>query len=67
MPETLENAGLLLPSKDPCTVAAAVDRVVHDDGLRTQLVTAGRARLADFALSRSGPALVAALEQAESR
>ena len=41
VPETLGDAGLLLDVKDPCTVAAAVDRVVTDAPLREQLVDAG--------------------------
>ena len=44
VPETLGDAGLLLDVKDPCTVAAAVDRVVDDAALRRQLVEAGARR-----------------------
>ena len=62
VPETLDRAGLLLDVKDPCTVAAAVARVVHDDGLRRQLVAAGTRRRRDFDLAKTGPAFVAAVE-----
>ena len=53
VPETVGDAGLLLPSKDPATVAAAVHRVVSDDAVRAALVEAGTRRLADFALEKS--------------
>jgi glycosyltransferase involved in cell wall biosynthesis len=47
--ETVGAGGLLLPGKSPGLVAAAVDRVVADEGLRTGLVEAGRRRLAELA------------------
>ena len=53
VPETVAGAGVLLEAKDPVTVAAAVHRVVTDDGLRRQLVAAGSLRAADFTLARS--------------
>ncbi len=47
LPETVGGAGLLLPTKrSPAFSAAAVARVVGDDGLRRRLADAGRARLA---------------------
>ena len=64
VPETLGEAGLLLDVKDPCTVAAAVDRVVGDDALRRQLVDAGERRVRDFDISRTGPAFVEAVTAA---
>jgi glycosyltransferase involved in cell wall biosynthesis len=64
VPETLGEAGLLLDVKDPCTVAAAVDRVVGDTALRRQLVEAGARRVQDFDLSRTGPAFVEAVTSA---
>jgi glycosyltransferase involved in cell wall biosynthesis len=62
VPETLGDAGILLPRKDAATVAAAVDRVLRDDALRARLVAAGTQRLADFDLTRTAPAFVAAVE-----
>ena len=47
--ETLADAGLLLPTDRPGTVAAAVDRVRRDPHLAGRLATAGRRRLGDFA------------------
>ncbi len=53
VPETLADAGICLPDKSPALVAEAVDRVLNDQGLRAQLVTAGEHRLRDFTLERS--------------
>ncbi|MGQ0823997.1 MAG: glycosyltransferase [Actinomycetota bacterium] len=61
VPETLQHGGLLLPTKNPCTVAAAVDRVLTDAPLRAQLIAAGRDRLAAFDLARSRAALLDAI------
>lgn len=58
VPETLGTGGLLLPTKDPITVAAAVARVLGDAGLKAALVDAGTARLAEFDLERSRKQLV---------
>lgn len=52
VPETLASAGVLLPAKDPVTVAIAVDRVLQPD-VRAALSEAGARRLADFALART--------------
>jgi glycosyltransferase involved in cell wall biosynthesis len=61
VPETLGDGGLLLPTKNPFSVAAAVDRVVNDGALHAQLAEAGRTRLDAFALARSRTALLDAL------
>jgi glycosyltransferase involved in cell wall biosynthesis len=66
VPETLGDAGLLLDVKDPCTVAASVERVVDDRALREQLVEAGARRVVDFDLSRTGPAFVEAVTSARA-
>jgi glycosyltransferase involved in cell wall biosynthesis len=52
VPETLGDGGLLLADKSPVAVAAAVERVVRDAGVRDALVDAGQARLADFSTER---------------
>ncbi len=62
VPETLGAAGLVLDEKSPLTVAAAVDRVVHDVELRRALVDAGSRRVADFSLAAGEATLVAAVE-----
>ena len=46
--ETLDGAGILLPTDRPATVAAAVDRVHRDPRLVEFLVASGHRRLADF-------------------
>ncbi|HZT67894.1 MAG TPA: glycosyltransferase family 4 protein [Acidimicrobiales bacterium] len=53
IPETLQGAGILLDSKEPVVVAAALHRVLSDEALRSRLVEAGRRRLADFSLDRT--------------
>ncbi len=50
VPETLAGAGLVLPNKEPLRVAAAIDRVVHDEELRSALRAAADERIAAFAL-----------------
>ena len=62
VPETVNGAGLVLDTKDACTVAAAVSRVVSEGALRAQLVEAGTRRRHDFGLTKTGPAFVAAVE-----
>ena len=49
IPDTVGDAGLLLADKSPSAVAAALERVVADRALRTELVAKGRARLTEFA------------------
>ena len=51
--ETLSDAGILLPTARPATVAAAVDRVRRDRRLADLLVAAGHRRLGDFAARRT--------------
>lgn len=53
VPGTLGDAGVLLESKAPATVAAAVHRVLSDPVLRDRLVAAGTARLAVFSPERT--------------
>lgn len=61
IPETLGDAGLPLDTKDPCTVAAAVDRVMQNDTLRRQLVDAGAARAPAFDVAHTGGLFVDAV------
>jgi glycosyltransferase involved in cell wall biosynthesis len=58
VPETLADSGIVLTEKNPCVVAAAVARVLGDEGLRKQLVEAGTRRLQAFDLARTGPMFV---------
>ncbi|MCP4085360.1 MAG: glycosyltransferase, partial [Actinomycetia bacterium] len=61
VPETLGGAGLVLGEKSSVVVAAGVDRVLSDEGLRSALVGAGRERLGAFDLEVSGAAFLDAL------
>ncbi|HVE47411.1 MAG TPA: glycosyltransferase [Acidimicrobiales bacterium] len=53
VPGTVGDAGIVLRSKAPATVAAAVNRVVTDAALSQSLVAAGAARLQHFSLERT--------------
>ncbi len=64
VPETVRQAGLILPDKEPARVAAAVHRVVTDSRLRDELAAAAAERVDWFALSRVQDGFVAALEAA---
>jgi L-malate glycosyltransferase len=61
IPETLGDAGVLLDSKDPSTVAAAVDRVLRDGALREAMTQAGLLRLRDFDVAQSRKKLIDAI------
>jgi len=53
VPETVQDAGLLLESKEPLLFAAAVHRVVEDEQLRSQFSRAAARRVEAFSLPRS--------------
>jgi glycosyltransferase involved in cell wall biosynthesis len=61
VPETIGDAGLVLPDKDPLAVAASVHALLVDERLRNQLIQAGRERAGEFAMERTAPRLVAEL------
>jgi glycosyltransferase involved in cell wall biosynthesis len=62
VPETVGDAALLLAAGvPPLDVAAAVERVLADDGLRDELVRRGHERAAQFALDRSSKRFLEAL------
>ncbi len=64
VPETVRGAGLVLPNKEPLRVAAAVDRVVRDEGLRATLAQAASERVAAFSLPRVQEGFASALDAA---
>ena len=66
VPETVRGAGLILPNKEPMRVAAAVDRVVRDVGLRATLAQAASERVAAFSLPRVQEGFASALEAASA-
>jgi glycosyltransferase involved in cell wall biosynthesis len=53
VPETVQDAGLLLRSKEPLAFAAAVHRVVEDERLREQFSRAAARRVEAFSLPRA--------------
>ncbi len=53
VPETVGDAGIVLPTKDPLRFATAVRRVVTDGELRARLAVAARARVEAFAIEKS--------------
>ncbi|MBF6557183.1 MAG: glycosyltransferase family 4 protein [Acidimicrobiales bacterium] len=61
VPETLGQAGILIDSKRPSVVAAAVHRVRGDDDLAGRLVRAGRRRLEEFLPAATGARFVEVL------
>ena len=64
VPETVQGAGLVLPTKDPSLVGAAIDRVVRDDRLRRELSDRAAARSASLSLERTSERFVRTIEQA---
>ena len=64
VPETVQGAGLVLPDKEPARVAAAIDRVLRDDKLRSVLAEAASERVETFALPRVRDGFAAALDAA---
>jgi glycosyltransferase involved in cell wall biosynthesis len=61
--ETMGGAGIVLDGPHPELAAEAVAAVLDDRALRDELVARGRRRYQDFALERTGPAFLAALER----
>jgi glycosyltransferase involved in cell wall biosynthesis len=64
VPETLGDAGLVLPSKSPVLVATAVERVLGDAALRDRLVAAGTERVGKFTLDGARQAFARTIGQA---
>jgi glycosyltransferase involved in cell wall biosynthesis len=64
VPETVADAGLVLPDKSPVAFAAAVGRVLRDERLRAVLAAAGRERAAGFDLAASTDRFVSLVREA---
>lgn len=62
VPETVGDATVLLPDKDPLTVAVAAQRVLSDDVLRKALIEAGHRRVEHFSLVNNRRRLLEAIE-----
>ena len=63
VPETLRDGGILVDKSSLDTVAEQLDRVVHDQALRKDLVEKGRRRVEDFSRGRVAERLKLALAQ----
>jgi len=64
VPETVADAGLVLPDKSALPFAAAVGRVLGDPQLRSLLASAGRTRAAGFDLGASTNRFVSLVREA---
>jgi glycosyltransferase involved in cell wall biosynthesis len=64
VPETIGEAGIVLPAKTPSLIAAAVHRVLSDRRLRVRLVEAGAQRALNFDLERTRTSFARAIEAA---
>jgi L-malate glycosyltransferase len=64
VPETVGDAGLVLPDKDPLRFATAVARVLSDDRLRSRLARNAAERVASYSLDRSRARFVDLVRQA---
>jgi glycosyltransferase involved in cell wall biosynthesis len=58
LPETVGNGGLLLPTKEPDVVAAAVERVINDAVVRARLLAAGRRRAGELSIEHTKAAFL---------
>jgi len=59
LPEVLGDAAVLVPPGDPAALAAGVEQVLGDAGLRDRLITSGRRRVAAYSWPVAIDALVA--------
>ena len=64
LPEAVGDAALLVDATDTAGLAAGLQALLTDDGLRARLVNAGLARAASFSWSRAARALLGAYRQA---
>lgn len=64
VPETVGEAGVLLPDKSPALVASVVHRLLADPSTRSSLVAAGRLRAARYTPGVASAAFCRAIEAA---
>ncbi len=64
LPETVGDAGLVLPTKEPLRFATAVARVVDDAALRARLAEAAARRVAEFSVARATERFVGLVREA---
>jgi glycosyltransferase involved in cell wall biosynthesis len=63
VPETVLDAGIVLPSKSPVLVATAVQRVLTDAPLRVELIRAGLERAQVFSIEAARRGFAESIEQ----
>ncbi len=61
--DTVGDGGLLLTDKSPIVVATAAERLRSDASLRQRLVDAGRNRVEQFSIARTGPHMIQTIER----
>ncbi len=64
VPETVGNAGLVLGSREPVVMAAGIQRVLTDEGLRASMELGAKAQLARFEPARCRAAMAEAFRAA---
>ncbi len=64
VPETVGDAGIVLPNKEPLYFAAAVARVIEDRALRARLAAATARRVAHYAVGPASERFVALVSDA---
>jgi glycosyltransferase involved in cell wall biosynthesis len=67
LPDTLRDAAVLVAPRDVEALRAALAAVLTDGALRERLVRRGHERAAEFPASRTGAALVAAIDRVLAR
>ncbi|MGH2686121.1 MAG: glycosyltransferase family 4 protein [Actinomycetota bacterium] len=67
VPDTVADAAVVIDDKRPALVAEAIHAVMADETVRTALVDAGQARLADFELSQTAGRFSEAVESVLGR
>jgi glycosyltransferase involved in cell wall biosynthesis len=63
VPDTVADAAVVLPEKDPVIVAAAVHRVLSDQALRESLVAAGHRRVEHFSFGNNSRRMLEVIEK----
>jgi L-malate glycosyltransferase len=63
VPDTVGDAAVVLPEKDPVIVATAVQRVLAEEALRTSLIDAGHRRVEHFSFERNSRRMLEVIEK----
>ena len=63
VPDTVGDAGILLPDKNPVLVAEAAHRVLDDSALRGRLISAGHQRIEHFSMANNSRRMLDAIKE----